>query len=356
MTYSVTWLTGQLACGSAPMSYDDLDTIRGQGIDAIVNLCGEFCDLHQIERDSGFEVYYLPIPDECAPDMQLMEAALDWLDEALYLRKKILIHCRHGLGRTGTFVSAYLLRRGFGLKLTEKKLKSARMSPGSFSQWRLLRKYEKQKGMLRAVEPSLENRVTVNLQPFLHEFDGLLREAERTAVAAGIDPMAVDFDTCCHSCFQLELIEAVHLSHSLNREFSREDRTAAIERAVATTSLLREREAETDCSQEAAAENLAAGGRLACPLLLEGGCAILQHRPLRCRSGIDPNTAAEMQQAIRTASRQVFLALTGEFSPVADLRFSIFDTVSGRFVQQYFQMMLGNPCDSGSPTVVNPEP
>ena len=175
MTYSVTWLTGQLACGSAPMSYDDLDIIRGQGIDAIVNLCGEFCDLHQIEKDSGFEVYYLPIPDECAPDMQLMEAALDWLDEALYLKKKILIHCRHGLGRTGTFVSAYLLRRGFGLKLTEKRLKSARMSPGSFSQWRLLRRYGKQKGQLRAIEPSLENRVTVDLQPFLHEFSALLR-------------------------------------------------------------------------------------------------------------------------------------------------------------------------------------
>lgn len=348
MTYSVTWLTGQLACGSAPMSYDDLDIIRGQGIDAIVNLCGEFCDLHQIEKDSGFEVYYLPIPDECAPDMQLMEAALDWLDESLYLKKKILIHCRHGLGRTGTFVSAYLLRRGFGLKLTEKKLKSARMSPGSFSQWRMLRKYEKEKGQLRASEPSLENKVTVDLQPFLHEFDTLLREAEGAAAAAGIDPMAVDFDTCCHSSFQLELIEAVHLGHSLNKELSREDRTAAIERAVATTSLLRERETETGCSQEAAAEHLTAAGRLSCPLLAEGRCAILEHRPLRCRSGIDPVTAARMQELVHTASRQVFLALTGEFSPAADMRFSIFDTVSGRFVQQYFQMMLNNAGDRKS--------
>ena len=28
MTYNVTWLTSQLACGSAPMSYDDLDHIK----------------------------------------------------------------------------------------------------------------------------------------------------------------------------------------------------------------------------------------------------------------------------------------------------------------------------------------
>jgi len=158
MTYSVTWLTSQLACGSAPMSYDDLDLIKGQGINAIVNLCGEFCDLHEIEKQSGFEVYYLPIPDESAPDMELMEKALDWLDEALYLQKKVLVHCRHGLGRTGTFVSAYLLRRGFGLRLTEKKLKKARISPGNFSQWRLLRRYGKQKGQLKASEPRLEIR------------------------------------------------------------------------------------------------------------------------------------------------------------------------------------------------------
>ena len=75
MTYTLIWITSQLAVGSAPMSYEDLEAIEGEGIDAIVNLCGEFCDLHQIEQESGFEVYYLPIPDECAPDMELMEQA-----------------------------------------------------------------------------------------------------------------------------------------------------------------------------------------------------------------------------------------------------------------------------------------
>jgi protein-tyrosine phosphatase len=347
MTYSVTWLNDQLACGSAPMSYDDLDIIRKQGIDAIVNLCGEFCDLHQIEQESGFEVYYLPIPDECVPDMQLMEAALDWLDEALYLRKKVLIHCRHGLGRTGTFVSAYLLRRGFGLKLTEKKLKSARMSPGSFSQWRLLRKYEKEKGRLKSAEPRLENRATLDLQPFLHEFDTLLREAEAAAVASGCDPLAVDIDACCHDYFELGLIEAVHLSHSLNRELSREERTGAIERAVAAASLFRDLQNAGGCRQKDAAERPPAGCGISCPLLADGSCAVLEHRPLRCRQGIDPATADRLSAAIAVASRQVFLALTGRFSPGSEMRFSVFDTVSGRFVQQYFQMMLGNPPTGG---------
>ena len=67
--YKLTWITDNLAVGHAPMSYADLEVIRKQGIDAIVNLCAEYCDLHEIEEKTGFEVYYLPIPDENAPEL-----------------------------------------------------------------------------------------------------------------------------------------------------------------------------------------------------------------------------------------------------------------------------------------------
>ncbi len=70
------------------LKYDDLRLIKAEGIDAIVNLCGEFCDLHEIEQKNGFEVYYLPIPDECAPDLADMEKALAWLDETIQSGKK----------------------------------------------------------------------------------------------------------------------------------------------------------------------------------------------------------------------------------------------------------------------------
>ena len=103
--YEVTWITEQLAAGHAPLSYDDLETIKARGIDVIVNLCGEFCDLHEIQEDSGFAVYYLPIADECAPDMGEMEKALAWLEQKLAQGHKALVHCRFGVGRTGTFVS-----------------------------------------------------------------------------------------------------------------------------------------------------------------------------------------------------------------------------------------------------------
>jgi protein-tyrosine phosphatase len=144
--YQLTWITEYLAVGYAPMSYADLDSIKQQGIHAIVNLCGEFCDLHEIEEKSGFEVYYLPIPDECAPDLEDIEKALAWLDEATYSGKKILVHCRHGIGRTGTFVTSYLLRKGLSLKVASKKLKKTRANPTNYCQWKFLKKYEKKQG------------------------------------------------------------------------------------------------------------------------------------------------------------------------------------------------------------------
>jgi len=136
-------VTPELSVGHAPLSYADLDAIREEGVAAIVNLCGEYCDLHEIEKDSGFEVYYLPIQDECAPDIKEMENAIDWVDQRILQGKKVLVHCRFGVGRTGTFVTAYLLQKGLDKKAASKLLKKTRANPTNSCQWKLLRSYQK---------------------------------------------------------------------------------------------------------------------------------------------------------------------------------------------------------------------
>lgn len=141
--YKLTWVTPELSVGHAPLSYADLDAIREEGVAAIVNLCGEYCDLHEIEQDSGFEVYYLPIQDECAPDIKEMENAIDWVDQRILQGKKVLVHCRFGVGRTGTFVTAYLLQKGLDMKAASKLLKKTRANPTNSCQWKLLRSYQK---------------------------------------------------------------------------------------------------------------------------------------------------------------------------------------------------------------------
>jgi protein-tyrosine phosphatase len=143
MAYDLTWITDQLAVGYAPMFDVDLDVLRDNGIDAIVNLCGEFCDLHELQTEAGFDVHYVPIPDECAPDMKAMEAAFTWMDDVIAQGRNVLVHCRFGVGRTGTFVTGYLMKKGLDMKAAAKALKHSRANPTHHCQWKLLRAYHK---------------------------------------------------------------------------------------------------------------------------------------------------------------------------------------------------------------------
>lgn len=342
--YQLNWITDHLATGHAPMSYEDLDSIRAQGIRAIVNLCGEFCDLHQIEEDSGFDVYYLPVADECAPDLAEMEKALDWMDESLYLDKKVLVHCRMGHGRTGTFIAAYLLRRGFDFKGAEVTMKGRSANPATFTQRRFLKKYDRQVGGLQASAPKIDNRPPQDIPPQLAAYEQLLQDADHHFGCSKEDSgCGREERGCCQLPFELLLIESMHLSHVVNRSLKNKERQQVIDRAVV---LARELKAlhhqypgENVEVLVAATENSA----LRCPLLGSDGCLVFHERPPRCRYWHLPEESEErrmLAREIAALSRQAFLAITGQQAPSTDLRFSSADTLSGKFVELYFQAML----------------
>ena len=346
--YEVTWITSQLAVGYAPMSFAELDRIKEMGINAIVNLCAEFCDLHEIEEQSGFEVYYLPIPDEGAPDLEAMEQALAWLDEAIYLGKKILVHCRHGIGRTGTFVSAYLLRRGLGLKVAEKKLRHSRATPANYSQWRLLKKYGKQSGTLSIREPSLESRNVVDLGVFFAEYESLIREVEEKAAAVARNSGSVRdcglvADGCCRHYFEMPLIEAVFLNNRINRHLTSKERQDLINRAMEVFRRLRLAAGQVSPAGVAdEIDRIYAAEELLCPLSVGGKCLLYEHRPLRCRTwGLPPEAldAVLVEKMLSKISQDVFFALAGVFPGKNELLFPCHDALSGRFIQVYFHYL-----------------
>ena len=140
----------------------------------------------------------------------------------------------------------------------------------------------------------------------------------------------------------------MYLSQSLNRQLDRDNRMAAIERALATSAQLKEARTTTGCCRDEGAGQKLSPPTIPCPLQVDGKCTLFAQRPLRCRTGLDSATRQRLQEAIGKASREIFLALTGSFSPAGDMQFSIADTVSGRFVQQYFQAILNGAPKSGA--------
>ena len=342
LAYQVTWVTDQLGVGHAPMSHPQLEAIHAQGVDAILNLCGEFCDLHDIEKDAGFEVRYLPLEDEEAPGLIELEKTLEWLDEAIYLGKKVLIHCRHGIGRTGTVLNAYLLRRGLGHKLAGQALKKLKSKPANFVQWRTIRKYGKAAGQLKVREPSLEFKRLVDLSPFFNDYAELVQRVEESGQAVDGLACGLDHSQCCTTPVSLTLAEAVHISHRINLELTGEERLSVIERAV-----------EAAQAERKATRDMAGGGDFClsesgatCPLLEDGKCMLFEFRPLQCRTfGLDQHDAAGLwgrliTPALEKISAEMWFAYTGAMAGDGLPGFALSDVVSGKFMETVFKYMM----------------
>lgn len=323
MSYQLTWITQSLAVGHAPMSYDQVDTIRENGIHAIVNLCAEFSDLHEIEKTAGFDVFHLPIWDEDVPEMDQMEEALAWMDEAIYLGKKVLVHCRHGIGRTGTFVTAYLIRKGLGLKAAPKKLKRSQANPSTYSQWKLVKKYNKKSGMLKIREPCLEMKNKVDLGLFFSDYEALVDRIDKEIagyVAKDRTSCGTDAHPCCELTFKIFFIEVLYIHTRMGWQMKSDQRPAAVQRAMTAV--------QTKDP--------------ICPFNCGDGCQIFDFRPVRCRTfTIDESHQDHVQIAnqLQELSRTVFLALSGKFLENGQFFFSMAETVSGKFVQAYFNFM-----------------
>ncbi|MBU0943643.1 MAG: dual specificity protein phosphatase family protein [Proteobacteria bacterium] len=144
--YKLNWISKEIAVGAAPSSTATFETIKNSGIEVILNLCTECGNLHERERAAGFIVYWLPISDANAPELDELDEALEWLNEHVDSGKKTLIHCRFGVGRSGTIIAAYLLKKGLNLDQVLEKMQEMPATPTSREQRELIFAYAKRLG------------------------------------------------------------------------------------------------------------------------------------------------------------------------------------------------------------------
>lgn len=106
------WLVeGRLAGASRPRSDDALAVLVEHGVKALVTLTEEPLPAGSLVR-FGLRAEHLPVADYSAPTVAQLEQAIAAIDDYLALGLPVAVHCAAGLGRTGTVLACYLVRRG----------------------------------------------------------------------------------------------------------------------------------------------------------------------------------------------------------------------------------------------------
>jgi len=117
---------GRLLAGEYPGYFDEeltrkrIDALLEAGFDTFIDLTrpDEIPPYAQtlFDEAKAYEIevkhYRFPIRDFGLPTAEQMKSILDRIDEGLQAGHKIYLHCWGGIGRTGTTVGCYLVRRG----------------------------------------------------------------------------------------------------------------------------------------------------------------------------------------------------------------------------------------------------
>jgi len=128
---SFNWLdeaAGLAAC-RYPRDERALHALAERGVGVLINLhvrphAAEVLDRH------GLREVHLPVPDFHPPTPEQLEAGLAAIEQAQAAGQRVAVHCGAGLGRTGTLLACYLVRRdGLAPEAAIARVRAAR--PGS---------------------------------------------------------------------------------------------------------------------------------------------------------------------------------------------------------------------------------
>jgi predicted protein tyrosine phosphatase len=107
---NLDWITPELAVGGAFPSAA-IPVLAGEGVAAVIDLRSEDCDDQAMLRAHGIRFLHLPTEDHCALAQADMDAGVAYARE-IGPGRRLLVHCREGIGRSVTLALCILVDRG----------------------------------------------------------------------------------------------------------------------------------------------------------------------------------------------------------------------------------------------------
>lgn len=111
-------IEGKLAGCAGPFLREELEFLYSQGIRALVRLAdtGETAFERQDIIDAGMEDFHEPIPDFTAPRQEQVDRVIEFIRTNIIRGKPVAVSCGAGIGRTGTFLTCYLVAEGLSIE------------------------------------------------------------------------------------------------------------------------------------------------------------------------------------------------------------------------------------------------
>lgn len=107
---------------------NELEAAHRQGIRGVVSLTEDPLPRAALQ-EAGLRYLHLPVVDFSAPALEQMDEFCRFVDEVRADGGAVLVHCRAGMGRTGTMLAAYLIREGAAAEDAIREVRRRR--PGS---------------------------------------------------------------------------------------------------------------------------------------------------------------------------------------------------------------------------------